>query len=74
MIDEVGMVWRGIVLRTLRWRGATGLLVWSCTVLERAWRFECVVPASSVEFESGDGVVELEDAGCVIELERVACS
>ncbi|MFA9416393.1 hypothetical protein [Natrinema sp. HArc-T2] len=72
MIDEVGMVWRGIVLRTLRWRGAAELIGLSCTALERDWRLECVVPASSVDFESGDGVVELEDAGCVIELERVA--
>jgi len=73
MINGLGAVWRGIGLRTLRWRGATGLLVWSCTTLEGvARRLEFVVRASNVDFESSDGVVELEDAGCVIELERGA--
>ncbi|TMT86965.1 hypothetical protein E2L06_10260 [Haloterrigena sp. H1] len=74
MIEGVGTVWRGIVLRTLRWRGAAEWVGLSCTALERDWRLEreCVVPASSVDFEGGDGVVELKDAGCVIELERVA--
>jgi len=65
MIDGAETVWKGIVLRTLRWRGAAGLVGWSCTALEDTCPgLECVVHASSVDFGGSDRRAGLERGAC----------